>query len=485
MTSERVRLPREDKIRLGVRVANKSGKGDHPEATDYFVIPERLKAALGEEKPRRLVISFPTNDPHEFAERWYELYSRGGLRCRGNGEIADAVVNLPLYEQWQADPDQPPRPEMWASGGPPAQGQRAPVRRRIPCLADGRDGGPRCPMYGSPQEGGGGCGKVLHLQFHVSGWPGLRVWQIDTQSESNIREVDSVIAAVKRETGGRIRGVPLALTLEPRQMRGKTHHFLRLDSIDDRDALAEKYGRRAATDLPALEDEEAPDDHVALAEAEDEEEPPADVLDADSFAGIPGSDAEPVEERPFEDDDLERAKQLVAWALERWRFPETRPQERAVLSVLGVQDYDGIVRMGIPEAQAALERIAEEGRRPAEAVAEQPPSYEDQRPLAWDRPAPEPEAQQVRQAPRPSDGPERRNGVTCPETVGSVQTLYQWARFQFGLNPGQVAQALGVAHAGEVASKLAELDETSPTEGDGWKRAMALIESAQGVGAGA
>jgi hypothetical protein len=56
--SEQRQMPRLGKIRTGVKVANKSGNGEHPESVDYFVLRDELKEVFGD-KPKSLPIMFP------------------------------------------------------------------------------------------------------------------------------------------------------------------------------------------------------------------------------------------------------------------------------------------------------------------------------------------------------------------------------------------------------------------------------------------
>src|SRR5262245_55630661 len=97
--SERRRIPRVGKIHLGIRVPNKNGRGGHPEAVDYFVVPEALRAVLGE-KPTSLNITFHSDDPNDFARQNLLRYTNSGLTCRGDGYRANALVNMPVYAQW-------------------------------------------------------------------------------------------------------------------------------------------------------------------------------------------------------------------------------------------------------------------------------------------------------------------------------------------------------------------------------------------------
>ncbi len=99
--SERRRLPRLGRIRLGIKVPNKGKdpnsceckgigcfKCTHPIETPYFVVPKEVSAIYGE-RSIELDIMAPVNDldvvfPHAY--KWYG--SSRGLKCTGNLEIA-------------------------------------------------------------------------------------------------------------------------------------------------------------------------------------------------------------------------------------------------------------------------------------------------------------------------------------------------------------------------------------------------------------
>src|SRR3990167_383766 len=84
--SERRRLPRLGKIRLGVMV-QEPGKRGYPKATDYFVVTPEVEAVFGHE-PKRLDVMFPVDDPALIFPQEYKLYKTAGLWCAGDGERA-------------------------------------------------------------------------------------------------------------------------------------------------------------------------------------------------------------------------------------------------------------------------------------------------------------------------------------------------------------------------------------------------------------
>lgn len=98
--SERRRLPRLGKIRLGLKVKNKRPadcgcgpregcfKCTHPVETSYFVVPPEIGKFYGD-KPMELDIMAPVNDLNVVFPNAYKYYgSSRGLKCHGNLEIA-------------------------------------------------------------------------------------------------------------------------------------------------------------------------------------------------------------------------------------------------------------------------------------------------------------------------------------------------------------------------------------------------------------
>lgn len=102
--SDRRRLPRLGKIRLGYKVPNKGAdpkkcdckgigcfKCTHPMEVDYFVCPPEVQKIYGD-KPKELEIMVPLNDLGEIFPTAYKYYgSSKGLKCQGDGEIAYKV----------------------------------------------------------------------------------------------------------------------------------------------------------------------------------------------------------------------------------------------------------------------------------------------------------------------------------------------------------------------------------------------------------
>src|SRR5512136_631184 len=86
--SDRRRLPRLDKIRLGVKLKSKRTGKEYPCETPYFVCPSEVQKVYGE-KPTELDIMLPINDPEAvFPQRYIWYGSAKGAKCMGDGEKA-------------------------------------------------------------------------------------------------------------------------------------------------------------------------------------------------------------------------------------------------------------------------------------------------------------------------------------------------------------------------------------------------------------
>lgn len=163
--SDKRRLPRMGKIRLGVMV-DKGGK-THPKEVDYFVCPEIVQKTYGPE-PKELVIVFPMEDEEKFFQQFYMKYGNGVLQCKGDGEMATFFD----FDQMKFIDDKP-----------------------CPCefLKDGK------------------CKPVGRLQFML---PEVEeaagVWQIDTSSKNSIIDINSGIEYI-RKICGRISMIPIKL----------------------------------------------------------------------------------------------------------------------------------------------------------------------------------------------------------------------------------------------------------------------------------
>jgi hypothetical protein len=230
--SDKRRLPRLGKVKLGI-VILEPGKKPYPRATDYFVVPAGVQAALGEEQPKRLPIMFPVDDPAVVFPQELKCYKESGLWCRGDGERA---------HRWDE------RGEL--------------VERPCPCeLLDA-----------------GKCKPLGTLSFFLPDVPGIGVWQLSTSSQRSIVSLNSCLESFARTFGG-LRGIPFDLVLEPEMIqrfdekRGamvkQTLQVLRLDSTRTLKEILDwrsKMGKPIEALMPSPE----PDDEDRAGE-----EPPA------------------------------------------------------------------------------------------------------------------------------------------------------------------------------------------------------------------
>jgi hypothetical protein len=199
-------MPRLGKIRLGRKVQNKSGQGEHPEATKTFVMPPELFGIFGEECAE-LPIMIPAEDDELWASQYYKRYSSTrGLTCKGDGVTCRRMLDTATG----AIADRNTTEVVWKEG--------------LPC------DGVTCPEYtAKPQR----CKEVMHLQFIMPDVPGLGIWQIDTSSINSIRNINSS-AAMVRSVYKHLAFIPLLLTLEPIEVvnpddgKKKTVHVLNL-----------------------------------------------------------------------------------------------------------------------------------------------------------------------------------------------------------------------------------------------------------------
>ncbi len=303
------RIPRLGKIRLGIKITEPK-KNPYPHPTDYFVVPDEIKAYLREEKPKVLEIMFPVDDPLLFAPQFLKCYSMTqGLVCRGDGtnclrkvdtetgDIACHTTKEWEFKKMTCDPSACPE-----AVGDPERGTR-------------------------PQ-----CRRVMNLLFVMPSVPGLGVWQLDTSSFNSIVNINSFIDIMKR-AGVRIAWIPLKLSLEPTDVSPpgitkKTVHVLHLRSdlkLGELLQLSAKPPARAL--LPAVDEEEAPGDLYppeVLAEAEAAKQPPT----APSKEEAPPPP--PEEEKTPDDvveDDVPDYNALFRICFQFWKNKDGKPMQ--------------------------------------------------------------------------------------------------------------------------------------------------------------
>lgn len=88
--SDRRRLPRLGKIRLGVKKVSQNTGKEYPAEADYFVLTDAPGvAAVYGDRPKRLDVMIPVEDPEVFFPQSYRWYGAGrGVKCIGDGDTA-------------------------------------------------------------------------------------------------------------------------------------------------------------------------------------------------------------------------------------------------------------------------------------------------------------------------------------------------------------------------------------------------------------
>jgi len=237
------RLPRLGKIHLGVKAVNDKGV-EYPKAVDYFVCPQELQALEGiGPKPQELRVMFLQNEIDRVASLYYRAYGSGtGLVCKGDGEVASAVVDLAAWT----------RAKHQVQAGIWATSQSAKTERvEIPCAGEGGYGVDACPHYDAKK-----CRRVMMLQVVVLGAPRLGVYQIDTGSYYGTVNILGWLEMIQGQFGGRIAGLPMILRLVPQEVtvegkkkivrvlqltaEGDAERFLELAMMPIREAIASR-----------------------------------------------------------------------------------------------------------------------------------------------------------------------------------------------------------------------------------------------------
>ncbi len=306
--TDRARLPRLGKIRLGIKKKSKGGV-EHPQATDYFVLPDEpamLKELYGEQ-PKELPIILPVEDEDIWASQWYRAYSMTrGLICKGDGETCTRTVdkNTGDLATRDTEPDAVQVIQMDCAGK-------------------------ECPDYQGKR-----CAEIMMLQFMLPDVPGLGVWQIDTSSINSIMNINGAAQAI-HSIYGRVSMIPLILTLEPQQVLGsdkktKTVHCLNIrvrqtlrEMLAQAQQTAPQLVGAVAPELP-VPDDEVPDVEVEPEldfTAESGEQKPLRCKDCPTWKECQGSNLEDcersekdqAEELDFDPEELKIQLKEVKW----------------------------------------------------------------------------------------------------------------------------------------------------------------------------
>lgn len=284
--SELVRIPRLGKIRLGVKVKSNKKDVQYPKATDYFVVPDEVKAVYGD-KPTELQIMFPVEEPELIAQQWLRAYSlTQGLVCIGSGVEARRKVDVATG----AMADHETKDWEW---------------REITCDPQ------ECPEYETKR-----CRRVMNLQFLLPEVPGLGVYQIDTSSFYSIVNINSMIKMLKGMLG-RCSMVPLTLTLGPIEvcppgLTKKTVHIMHIKKDIKLSQLAQIAQLPPARVLiPEADTEEPPEDLFPDGAIADTKKPRRKPVSAQSPKDAELFQEEAEKEIPKIDDNLLQGWQIV------------------------------------------------------------------------------------------------------------------------------------------------------------------------------
>ena len=184
------RLPRLNKIRLGIKVKNAQGK-EYPKETPHFVVPPEVAEQYGE-TPTELDVMLPLeNEEVCFVQKLAYYGSSKGLQCHGNGETAERKNDKGEWEP-----------------------------RSCPC-----------ELRKTKENPQGQCSELGHLMVLLPKVSLGGVYQITTSSYNSVVDLNSSIDYI-RALVGRIAMVPLKLRRVPTQTnhdgKRQTHYTLAL-----------------------------------------------------------------------------------------------------------------------------------------------------------------------------------------------------------------------------------------------------------------
>lgn len=214
--SDKRRLARDGKIKLGIKMKTQKGT-EYPKQTDYFVVPDEVKAIYGE-KPTELDIMFPTENMELAFPQYYKCYGSTGLKCKGDGQKAIMMLKGEMIE-----------------------------RECIP---------------GSDECRKAKCKPVATLKVLLPKVPGFGVWEFNTSSWNSIVNINTCIDTIKLVTGGRIAFIPLKLRYEPHtgviydprkdSQFKKEVYVMSITITDTMEAFHEKFRIKSPDEFPEL-----------------------------------------------------------------------------------------------------------------------------------------------------------------------------------------------------------------------------------------
>lgn len=201
--SEKRRLHRLGKVRLGEKKISKGGK-EYPSALDHFSFVDApdLLTVYGD-KCKEIDVMLPNENVDAFFPQFRMCYRTSGLFCRGDGETATRV-NVGMSEGPNAAPLDPEGHKFIID-----QGIKADVGDmfEMPCA------GESCHFTERKF-----CKPIGRFLFLVPKAPRVGVFEISTTSWNSILELNSSIDTI-RGIAGRVSMIPLRLKLVPKDTK--------------------------------------------------------------------------------------------------------------------------------------------------------------------------------------------------------------------------------------------------------------------------
>ena len=223
--SEKRRLPRIGKIRLGQKEPNKDGKGEHPVELHWFKFDPEAHAAYPQikeiygDKPTELDVLLPSDNPMDFFPQSLKVWGTLGVKCRGDGERAVRSVCTNCLDKIGGKLDE----KHIDTGYGMACRCENPAGKEIIEID--------CPCMLLDNKKGLVCKQQANLQVMLPRITPGGIWQIDTGSGHSIIDINSGVDYI-RSLCGRVVMVPLKLRRVARVTHdgaiASTHYTLQL-----------------------------------------------------------------------------------------------------------------------------------------------------------------------------------------------------------------------------------------------------------------
>lgn len=196
--SDRNRLPRLGKIRLGLKVKNQNR--EYPKASEFFVFDEEvpeLKEAFGARCAEIFPVLLPSDDENVFLPTARKCYGSTGLFCAcDDGETAHRV---------RREKDAQGAAWLESNGLAVDEGEMF----EIPCPGDD------CTYFERKL-----CRNIGRLFIIIPDIPRLGVYEITTTSWNSMVNLLSYTRLIRSQLGT-VAGVPFALQLKPQRVQDK------------------------------------------------------------------------------------------------------------------------------------------------------------------------------------------------------------------------------------------------------------------------